>query len=462
MNNNMNPENDNVQILIAEDSSTQAAQIKYLLESYHYKIVVTQNGEQALEWLSKHKPSLVITDILMPEMNGFELCEKIKSNEHTEDVPVILLTCLSDPSEIIEGLSCGADGFISKPYNKAYLLSNIEKLLAEKGSPESKIDTLGIEINFRGKRRILQIGKHKMVKLLLSIYQGAIYQNDELIQNRNELRQLNERLEELVVERSKDLKIIEFKNQFIKESIRYAHTIQTAVLKASENGSDFFSGQFCLIIPKDIVSGDFYWFHKIDNKFLVCVFDCTGHGIPGAFMSMLGVTLLNETVIRERISEPHLILNRLREEIIDALGQKGNISEVRDGMNGSIISYDPVRKKIVYSGAMNSIYLIRNNEIIEFKADRMPLSYHEKMTDFTFREFDTKKDDCIYLFTDGFADQFGGQEAKKFLSGQFREVLLKYHKKPFELQKQLLTDTFHNWRGNEEQIDDITIVGFKL
>src|SRR4030042_1909010 len=117
----MNPENDNVQILIAEDSPTQAAQIKYLLESYHYDTMVTPNGKRAMDWLSKNKPSLVITDIVMPEMNGFELCEKIKSNERTEDVPVILLTSLSDPGEVIEGLSCGADGFISKPYNKAYL-----------------------------------------------------------------------------------------------------------------------------------------------------------------------------------------------------------------------------------------------------------------------------------------------------------------------------------------------------
>src|ERR1035437_8263839 len=111
-------------ILSVEDSATQAAQIKYLLESHHYKVEVTQDGQQALVWLSKHKPSLVISDIIMPEMNGFELCEKIKSDERTEDIPVILLTSLSDSNEVIEGLSCGADSFITKPYNKEYLISN--------------------------------------------------------------------------------------------------------------------------------------------------------------------------------------------------------------------------------------------------------------------------------------------------------------------------------------------------
>ena len=127
-------------ILIVEDSATQAAQIKYLLESHHYKVLVTQNGQQALALLSKHKPSLVISDIVMPDMNGYELCGKIKSDKRTEDIPVILLTALSDPEEVIEGLSCGADIFITKPYNKEYLLSNIEKLLIEKTSPESKSD----------------------------------------------------------------------------------------------------------------------------------------------------------------------------------------------------------------------------------------------------------------------------------------------------------------------------------
>ena len=189
-------------ILIVEDSATQAAQIKYLLESHHYKVLVTQNGQQALAWLSKHKPSLVISDIVMPDMNGYELCGKIKSNKRTEDIPVILLTALSDPEEVIEGLSCGADIFITKPYNKEFLISNIENLLIEKTSPESKSDTLGIEINYHGKNRMIRIGSQKVVNLLLNIYQGAIHKNNELIQTRKELIFLNEQLESLVNERT--------------------------------------------------------------------------------------------------------------------------------------------------------------------------------------------------------------------------------------------------------------------
>ena len=193
-------------ILIVEDSATQAVQIKYLLESHHYKAEVAQDGQQALIWLSKHKPSLVITDIIMPEMNGFELCEKIKSDKRTEDIPVILLTSLSDPDEVIEGLSCGADSFITKPYNQEYLIFNIKKILTEKVTPESKRDTPGIEINYGGKKRLIRTGQQKVVKLLLNIYQETIYKNNELIQTRDELRLLNERLEELVEERTKEIK----------------------------------------------------------------------------------------------------------------------------------------------------------------------------------------------------------------------------------------------------------------
>jgi serine phosphatase RsbU (regulator of sigma subunit) len=172
--------------------------------------------------------------------------------------------------------------------------------------------------------------------------------------------------------------------------------------------------------------------------------------------------LLNETVIREKINEPHLILNRLRGKIIRALGQKGIISEVRDGMDGSIISYDLTSRKLVYSGAYNPLYLIRNNKIIELKGDRMPLSYHAKMTDFSSQEIKTRRNDLIYLSTDGFIAQFGGQKQKKFSSAQFKELLIKHHINPLEVQKHLLLDTFLNWKGEEEQIDDITVVGLRL
>jgi signal transduction histidine kinase len=231
----------NTDILIVEDSATQAAQIKYLLESHHFKTEVSSDGQQALVWLSKHKPSLVISDIVMPEMNGFELCGKIKLDERTEDTPVILLTSLSDPEEVIEGLSCGADGFITKPYNKDYLISNIKKLLAEKANQDFKKDNVGIEINYNGKKRLIRTGQQRAVKLLLSIYEGAIHQNNELIRTRDELRLLNERLEDLVVERTRELKNDEEKIRAFNTELEQRIIERTSQLEAANKELEAFA-----------------------------------------------------------------------------------------------------------------------------------------------------------------------------------------------------------------------------
>lgn len=210
------------EILLVEDSHTQAEQIRHLLQSHYYNVSVAQNGKQAMDLLSKHKPALVISDIVMPEMNGYELCKKIKSNKNTEDIPVILLTVLTDPEEIIEGLSCGADSFITKPYNEKHLLSIIEKIFYEKKTEEHKKAPFGVQILFKGKKRFIQAEQQNVIKLILDIYEGAIHQNEKLLQTQEELRLLNERLESIVEDRTSDLiEEIKLSNQItnsLKES----------------------------------------------------------------------------------------------------------------------------------------------------------------------------------------------------------------------------------------------------
>jgi len=197
---NISPE-----ILIAEDSPTQASLTKHLLEGHNYKVLVAQNGKQALDLLAIQKPSLIISDIVMPEMNGYELCKKIKSEKHTENIPVILLTGLSDPEEIIEGLSCGADSFITKPYNEKHLLSNIEKLIYKENKADHRKVPFGVEILFNGEKRLIQAEQHSIIELMLDIYEGAIHQNEKLVETQDELRSLNDRLESIVEERTSDL-----------------------------------------------------------------------------------------------------------------------------------------------------------------------------------------------------------------------------------------------------------------
>ncbi|OFY61787.1 MAG: hypothetical protein A2V64_04660 [Bacteroidetes bacterium RBG_13_43_22] len=211
-----------MEILVVEDSLTQATQIKHLLESQHYKVSVAQNGKLAMDRLSKHKPSLVISDIMMPEVNGYELCKKIKSNKNTENIPVILLTILADPEEIIEGLSCGADSFITKPYNENYLLTHVERILSRENVVYKEKVPFSTQILFKGKKRFIQAEQQNVIRLMLDIYESAIHQNELLIQTQEELKLLNERLESLVGDRTSDLaEEIKLSNQIanrLKES----------------------------------------------------------------------------------------------------------------------------------------------------------------------------------------------------------------------------------------------------
>ncbi len=286
---------------------------------------------------------------------------------------------------------------------------------------------------------------------------------EKRIEQKNvELQALNYKINLQKDEISSQLNEIEKKSKEITDSINYAEKIQSALLPPLTLIKSYFPESFVLYKPKAIVSGDFYWSCRISNRILVGVFDCTGHGVPGAFMSMLGITLLNETVIREGIDTPNLIFNRLREKIIEALGQKGTMSEVKDGMDGSLISYDISDKTLTYCGAYNPLYLIRENEIIEIKADKMPLSYFIKMSDFSSQKIEIRQNDQIYLFTDGYIDQFGGGKMKKISSSRFKEILVMNHNNPLEDQKQLLIDTFYKWKGDEDQIDDITIAGIRI
>lgn len=193
---------DTVDILIVEDSPTQAEQLKYLLEQHHYSVTAANSGQQALALVDKHKPALVISDIVMPEMNGFELCQQIKSNESTQDIPVILLTALSSSEDVLEGLACGADSFITKPYSEEYLLLRVEQILANKKLWQNERVRVGVEILFAGKSRFITSNLQQMLTLLLSTYEEAVHRNTELIQAQDELRSLNERLEDLVEERA--------------------------------------------------------------------------------------------------------------------------------------------------------------------------------------------------------------------------------------------------------------------
>ena len=201
-----NPNKEPVEILIVEDSPTQAEQLKYLLEHHHYKVTVAANGKLALDLLEKYKPTLIISDVNMPVMNGFEMCEQIKKEESTLDIPLILLTALTNSEDVLEGLASGADHFITKPYNADYVISVIAKILADLKFRKKERVRVGVEIEFGGKRRFITADQQQMLTLLISTYEAAIHKNAELIQTENELKSLNDDLESLVEQRTAELR----------------------------------------------------------------------------------------------------------------------------------------------------------------------------------------------------------------------------------------------------------------
>jgi serine phosphatase RsbU (regulator of sigma subunit)/ligand-binding sensor domain-containing protein len=252
--------------------------------------------------------------------------------------------------------------------------------------------------------------------------------------------------------------------QSIEDSILYARRIQRAILPSKELADSVLPEYFILFRPRDIVSGDYYWINKIGHRTIVVAADCTGHGVPGAFMSMLGLSFLNEIILQENIVDAHLILNKLRERIKRTLRQEGKEGEAKDGMDVALVVVDEMEKKLYYAGAYNPAYIYRGTELVEMKADRMPIGIYIKEKDsFTLNEYDYLPGDTFYIASDGYADQFGGPKKEKLKSKAMKEYLASIQDKPMEEQRELLNQHIEDWMGpDQEQIDDMVVIGVRM
>jgi serine phosphatase RsbU (regulator of sigma subunit) len=275
-------------------------------------------------------------------------------------------------------------------------------------------------------------------------------------------------LKELALEQDLIAKISEQKDKIeqqqraLEESLEYASSIQSALLPDLRYLYKIFPESFVLFKPRDIVSGDFYWFARKGERIAVTAADCTGHGVPGAFMSMLGISFLNE-IISKNIPYANTILNRLRENVMKALHQTGEVSENKDGMDIALCVFDLAEMKLEYSGAFNPLYLVRDGKLIETRGDKMPIGINaiaEKS--FTNHIISLEKGDMIYLFSDGYPDQFGGKDDKKFKYSNLKKLLLKNSNKSPAIQKRELERSFISWKSDYEQVDDVLIIGIKI
>jgi len=265
------------------------------------------------------------------------------------------------------------------------------------------------------------------------------------------------------VRKKKDSELLAKQKTEITDSIRYASLIQKATFPVKEFADIVLSDYFIYFKPRDILSGDFYWVYYTDDYIVVAVADCTGHGVPGAMTSMLGISALNKITSRMHIPKASKILDELRLEIVSVLNPVGYDDRRCDGMDIALAVIHTQKREIDFAGAYNPLYLIRNGQLFEKKADKMPIGlYVKNNTLFTSNRFDYVPGDIIYMFTDGYADQFGGAKNSKFKTKNFKQLLLDISKQPMEEQERILGKTHLEWKGSNAQLDDILVVGVKL
>ncbi len=277
-------------------------------------------------------------------------------------------------------------------------------------------------------------------------------------------RKVNTLLEEKnsIIEDQKH--IVEEKNKDIGDSIRYAKRIQEAILPPDKMWYNLLPNSFVLYNPKDILSGDFYWLEHTDDYIFVAAADCTGHGVPGALMSIVNYNLLNKAVLEKNLILPGEILDSVNYYLTHSLHQSYNESSIKDGMDITLLTINKKTKEIYFAGANNPIYIISNGNLQVIKADKFPVGafIEDNVKKFTNQKLNLQPDDIIYLFTDGFADQFGGPKGKKFKYKQLTELLIENHTKPLSQQSIILNQQFQSWKGNLEQVDDVCILGIKI
>ncbi|HEX2920080.1 MAG TPA: SpoIIE family protein phosphatase [Bacteroidales bacterium] len=331
------------------------------------------------------------------------------------------------------------------------------------------------------KTRVITLPIIKLVENVDRITNGDLRERAEVSGN-NEITRLSEKfnmmvaqlesytyeLEEKVKERTirieKQKEEIQEQKKHITDSIFYARRIQNAILPSFLHINKYLKDYFILYMPKDIVSGDFYWMHETGGHVMIAAVDCTGHGVPGAFMSIVGFNQLNHAVNVKNARKAGEILDALNEGVITTLNENKAESSIKDGMDMALCVFDIENGVAQFAGANNPLILVRNNEIFKYKGDRFPIGVFEgvKQQKFQNNEIPLKKGDCFYLFSDGYEDQFGGEDNKKFMSRRFEALLLEISPLPPAQQKEVLIERLSSWMGSNEQVDDILVIGIRI
>jgi len=399
---NNKKQNNETKVLVVDDLDINLKLLSEILKKNNISVTTTNSGEEAIHLAHEINPDLILLDIAMPEKDGFDVCTELKNSSATNNIPIIFLTARNQTEDIVKGLEMGAVDYLTKPYKSQELISRIN----------THIDL-------------------KKAK--------------DIINNQNEeLKQYNLQL---------------------TKSLQYARHIQEKLLPKDRILQKYLDDYFIVYIPKHIVSGDFYWLTEQSGLVFLAVIDYTGHGMPGALMSMIGNTLLNEIIIKNKVHDPAQILHELNIEIIKTLNKGKEISEIdNEGMDISLCVIDKAKKKIKVSCANQDFFYIQNNK--RHKIEGQIISIGRRFPEngninFITHTIDISQPTFVYLFTDGYQDQFGGPENKKYQVNNLENLLFELHDLTLNEQKQLLQEQFMKWKMEAEQTDDILVIGFK-
>lgn len=400
----------NLKILLLEDNPGDVGLLQRELKrsGMLFTLYVADSKESYVDTLNMFHPDIILSDHSLPAFNSKEAFEIAKSKN--PDIPFILVTGTVSEEFAVECMKSGVDDYIIKD-SLTRLPSAIKAVFSTREVKREK-------------------------KIIEDLHK--------------ELKNAHQELAE--------------KNKSITDSINYAKHIQDAILPDNERLHKFFSEWFIHYKPKDIVSGDFYWFEERDNKLIIAVADCTGHGVPGALMSVIGVELLNKIVNEKNVTTPSEILRHLNIGITRFFKPKENMANANDGMDMAICCINFSTNTLEYAGAHRPLWLIRDNNLEEIKPSKHPiggLQPGEKRV-YENHTMAYNSSDLLYFFTDGITDQFGGRFEKKLMKKKFKKLLLSMHSNSLTEQKNILDEYMTKWTGNLEQVDDMLVMGVRL
>jgi serine phosphatase RsbU (regulator of sigma subunit) len=459
-----------IKVFIVDDNRVFALALKAYIttafEKRFIKVFSFETGEKCMERFAQETPEMVILDYSLNSRfdgaaNGLKILEKIKKiNSKTS---VIMLTSNDQINTALESFHHGASDYVvknEKPFEKinqsiCRIFAEREHAFQKKENEKSNVEKIiaGKELHFQNEDK-----KKRAAELIITTKERE-FQDKEISKRMEELKNVTIQIEEAV----KSRRIVEEKNKEITDSIYYAKRIQLAKFPKKENIFAALPQSFVLFKPKDIVSGDFYYFTRNKHTVFIVAADCTGHGVPGALMSMIGSEKLADAVaLTEDTSE---ILQYLNKGIKNSLQQTNSMDSTRDGMDIAICSVNTESRVVKFSGANRPLWVIRKGQasVEVIKGTKMAIGgFTEEDQYFESHELRLQQGDTFYLATDGYADQFGGVNGKKLMSKKMKEILLAVQHKSMKDQKIYLDDFIENWKVRTEQVDDILVIGVRL